>query len=151
MHELIKRCETSGATKSGASINDIFSVFDEYFIDRAPLLSLSKEHPNLAYELGSSEFESHFDELFALGPGALDILTDSLERIYRLLHVGHLPLDDESFQDQAALYQKANDVSQNLTMLVEHIRKKYPRHHWDPKGFRQFGARYDVLRHHLLV
>lgn len=148
MHELIKRCETSGATKSGASINDIFSVFDEYFIDRAPLLSLSKEHPNLAYELGSSEFESRFDELFALGPGGLDILTDSLECIYQLLHV---PLDDESFQDQAALYQKADDVSLNLTMLVEHIRKKYSRHHWDPKGFRQFGARYDVLRHHLLV
>jgi hypothetical protein len=151
LHEWIKRCEyTSGSF--GSSVTVLSVIFREYFVDRiAPLLALCTEQPDLAYSLGSDDFESRFDELFALGPGGLTLILDTLDRAYHLVHGDKLPMTDVSIEAQGEIYRAACGVSEKLLSCVEHLRLKHSRFLWDPKGFRQFGTRYEALHHRLSV
>lgn len=134
------------------SISDIQETFLECVSDSlACVLRLSGENTDLGLKRGSDEFEDEFDGSFALGPGGVGLMMETMNKVYDFIVSDMLLHDDSSVKELTELFEAADQVSGTLMKCVKHVRMKHPRHLWDPKGFRNLGVQIDSQQHFLRV
>lgn len=150
LHISIDRCSQQAA--GSVPVPGILALIKECFVAHiSDIVALVTEQPNLAVAIGSKEFETRFDEAFAIGPGCLDLIIDTLTVIYRFVPSDKLPVDGESFVALTDIYHTAESILKALLSCLQHLRLKHPRRLWDPKGFRNYGDRYYMSGHLLSV
>lgn len=115
------------------------------------ILSLATDLANTAGTIQSDNYETRFDELFAVGPGCLDHLIHTLDVIYQFADNKKLPTDNISDAAIRGIFNSADNISKALLKCLQHLRLKHPRRLWDPKGFRNYGERYEATSHLLEV
>jgi hypothetical protein len=150
---LLMSIERCGSQMTGSlPVPAILELINECFVDHVSgLLSLATEKPNLAVHLGSETFEIHFDKVFVIGPGGLDLIINTLNVIYRFVDSDRLPSDDTSFNVITEIFHIADNISKASLKCLQHLRMKHPRRLWDPKAFRNYGDRYEMSGHMLSV
>lgn len=150
LHLSIKRCCEQGL--ASLSVPAILTLIEECFAKHVDhIIALPKDSPTLTIATGTDSFEARFDEAFAIGPGCLDLVIDTLNILYDFVHDTRLPTDNTTFKALTDVFHIADNTSKALLKCLQHLRLKHPRRLWDPKGFRTFGERVEQSGHLLSV
>lgn len=99
------------------SISDIQETFLECVSDSlACVLRLSGENTDLGLKRGSDEFEDEFDGSFALGPGGVGLMMETMNKVYDFIVSDMLLHDDSSVKELTELFEAADQVSQSQSL-----------------------------------
>ncbi|KAK6988805.1 hypothetical protein R3P38DRAFT_2804271 [Favolaschia claudopus] len=96
------------------------------------LTKLGKRLAGQAEQIGADELEADFDEDFAIGPGGLHGLAPHLQTAYISLLVALKA--GAPHAAYLAVFDNLTDLSLSLLRCLRHLRAKYHRSEWDPRG-----------------
>ncbi|KAK6996102.1 hypothetical protein R3P38DRAFT_2800141 [Favolaschia claudopus] len=96
------------------------------------LTKLGKRLAGQAEQIGADELEADFDEDFAIGPGGLHGLAPHLQTAYISLLVALKA--GAPHAAYLAGFDNLTDLSLSLLRCLRHLRAKYHRSEWDPRG-----------------
>ncbi|KAK7012401.1 hypothetical protein R3P38DRAFT_3019189 [Favolaschia claudopus] len=125
--------DSRGPFISGNKAAEVLSFIESNICQ--PFLMLSKLGKRLAgqaEQIGADELEADFDEGFAIGPGGLHGLAPHLQTAYISLPVALKA--GASHDAYLAVFDNLTDLSLSLLRCLRHLRAKYHRSEWDPRG-----------------
>ncbi|KAJ7447927.1 hypothetical protein B0H11DRAFT_2334108 [Mycena galericulata] len=124
-------------------IDFFYTKIDKYIT--APLNSMRDLSSQIIYFEHDEELSNHFETLFGVGPGGIDILLPVLTFLYE----GLARIRREGFKmsiDSRKTEYTLDETSKGLVICLDHFRATYHRSFWDPKGgFRELAY---ILRKH---
>ncbi|KAJ7060536.1 hypothetical protein C8F01DRAFT_1293083 [Mycena amicta] len=129
-HNVISTDQAPGFIRR--SIIDPFAVIQE--------VSDTMQDPH-SESLGSTEFELHFNESFAIGPGGVHALAAHMTAVYAALPA--LRESGVAADDVNSLWAALYGLSKALLRCLEHLRFRHRREYDPTGGFREFAV---VLR-----